>query len=98
MRRKANDPSIDKVLEPLWSAAERVGRNNLLNGVYVSTILLAATPKRLTHSLGRSWRGWLLVDTSGTEPVYRVNRSSTDKASELWLQSAADTEVTVYIF
>ena len=98
MRRKANDPQIDKVLEPLWSAAERVGRNQLLNGTYLTAIMLAGTPKRFVHSLGRSWRGWLLVDTSGTEPVYRVNRSSTDKASELWLQSAADTEVTIYVF
>lgn len=98
MRRKANDPAIDRVLEPLWAAAERVGRNNLLNGTYLSAILLAGVPKRLTHSLGRSWRGWILVDTSGTSPVRRVNITSTDKSSELWLQSAADTEVTVYVF
>ena len=75
MRRKHTGSEINKVLEPLWSAAERVGRNVLLNGVYQSAILLAATPKRLTHGLGRAWRGWLLVDTSGTSPVYRVNVS-----------------------
>jgi len=98
MRRKHTDPEINKTLEPLWAVAERVGRNNLLNGVYQSAILLAGVPKRFTHGLGRSWRGWLLVDTTGASPVYRVNVTTTKKSEELWLQSAADTEVTVYVF
>lgn len=98
MRRKVGDPKIDTALEPLWTGFERVGRNQLLNGVYLSGILLAGVAKRFVHGLGRGWRGWLLVDTSGTDVVRRTNLTTTNKQEELWLVSAADAEVTIYVF
>lgn len=98
MRRKTGVLEVDKALEPLWSGFEKVGRNPLLNGVYVSGIILAGTPKRFVHGLGRGWRGWMLVDTSGTDVIYRTNLTTTNKQEELWLTSAADAEVTVYVF
>lgn len=86
--------AVDSALEPIWRALE----NRLFGGTWLEGSLVAGTPKRFTHGLRRPWTGWVLTDTTGASPVYRVNTATTDKASEIWLQSAANTDVKFYLF
>lgn len=77
---------------------DRVLGLKLLRGVFLSGDLLAGEPFRFVHGLRRPFNGWVLLDTTGADPVYRVNLTSTDSSSEVWLQSASDTSIKVYVF
>lgn len=86
--------AVDTALEQVWRALE----NKLLGGVHLSGSLVAGTPKRFTHGMRRPWQGWTLTGTTGASPVHEANVTSTDKQSEIWLESAADTDVKIYLF
>lgn len=100
MRVKTNIPEVDRALDPIWRELERRERETqpLGGGVLLSVSLSAGVAKRISHNLRRAWRGWLLVDTTGASPVYRANTANTDKSQEIYLQSAADTDVVIYLF
>lgn len=87
---------MDKALAQVHPVLDSLKKAPLVNGLFLHVVLTAATPKRVSHGLRRAYQGWILVDTTGTSPIYRVDAG--DRSEEIWLKSAADAVVKVYLF
>lgn len=98
LKVRTEDETTNKALDGVYADLDVLHKSPLFKGSLVEADLTAATPKRIVHGLKRPFKGWLLCDTTGADPVYRVLTNATDRASELWLQSASDTSIKVFIF
>lgn len=98
MAVKTDNEAVDKALRPIEADLARIKEHPLFRGVYLDVDLVTGTPKRITHGLGRPWQGWFVTRNDADTGPYEVNRSSTDRKRELWLQAGGNVSLTIYLF
>ena len=70
----------------------------ILQGTNNAGIGLSATVTNVEHGLGRSYIGWLVVDSDANETIYRDSSSTLSKAQFLPLLASGAVTVKLLVF
>ncbi len=93
-RIKTGVPEVDRVLDRLCTDVDKLAET----GVLLASQVVAATPYRFVHGLGRPWRGWIQTRSDSPDKLYEVNVTTTNRAKEIWLQCASNSSVEIYLY
>lgn len=93
-RIRAKDVDLQAVQENLIDSIERVVKQQILDGVVVDSVAVQTTPTDVSHKLGRTPVGYLVISKSAPGDVYDLGRDS----NILTLQSSAATTVKLWVF
>lgn len=91
-----NDPQVDKALLGLQAGLPSV---EALDGVRQidNLTLVADTPLRVPHGLGRRWRGCLICEQTEHATIKR-SRTDADRDKFVTLTASADTKVSILVY
>jgi hypothetical protein len=75
---------------------EQITSKPLLDGQLLTAISLSVGDNSIPHKLGRSYRGWIVVDTTAASSIY--SKTSTSPAQTLTLNASVATTVALWVF
>jgi hypothetical protein len=95
-------PTEDPILAQIQDNVERALRQspsgNIKSGQLIRGVELSTTPKDVTHSLGRTWKGFSVVNNDTGENVYSPGKSADDR-SFLRLRTGSNSAiVSIWVF
>lgn len=95
---RAIDPDLAQVQDNVKEVMTPFITNAFLDGLLIEKVtLLSAAPTQIIHTLGRTLRGWVIVDRDAVASVYRTNPTvRPDQILEL--TTSANTVVSLYVF
>lgn len=70
----------------------------LFQGALITADFTAGVTKNVSHTLGRPYRGWFIVDRTVDAAVVRDSTINTRKQDYIPLQSDVDATLTLWIF
>jgi hypothetical protein len=83
-------------MQTTWaSQINPVLNNQLVNGLLLTGIVLAAGPNTISHKLGRQMQGWVVTDSTSAVTVYR---SAPFNSSTLTLTSSGAGQLSLWVF
>ena len=94
------DDELRRVQEEVALGFAQVDRNPSLNGVILSSVVLAgaSADTKIDHGLGRSPRGFVILSKNATADVWTSTTTNARPELTLIVKSSAAVTVTVWIF
>ena len=86
-----NHDALERALRPVTDLA-------ILDGVLISDQAITTAVTSVPHTLGRAYRGWIVVDKQGDARVWRSTASTADVTKFLALDCSANVTVSLWVF
>jgi hypothetical protein len=91
------DPTTNRAKDELAKPGQDIARVPFVRGAMHEVTVAAASAERLTHKLGRTPQGWIVVDVEGgANTVYRTGWDV--RVITLQNDSAIDITLKVWVF
>ena len=93
-----SNEDTSKLQERLQEFFSAIQNCDLIDGVLLPNISLVSGSNTVSHKLGRTLRGWIIVRNRADSRLWDTQDDNANKARTLLLSSSAATEVDLWVF
>lgn len=90
----SSNEEVNRVQQNIRAAMDPLSKDVLLNRTTLSEITVTTAGLTVQHSLGRTPKGWIVVDQNADARIWRTAWTSTT----ISLDSSATVKVTILLF
>lgn len=96
--RQTDDKKVELIQRDFSRVVQDLNSCPLLSGKQLTGIAVATTPTRISHGLGRPWKGWIVTDTNQSFLVYRPASATDDPSIYLTLASSTPSTISLWVY
>lgn len=99
-RHRTDDVDLEAIQDNIADALQPLLNNPLINGgVLLAPVALTTATSEVAHGLGRTLRGWVVVDKDANARIWRVaSPANPNSARTIRLTASSAVNVTLYVF